>query len=322
MQHPVGYEIVGNRAVIAGFWDGFVQVLSNGFAWSQYLHVILGAWLLGGFFVMGVSAWHLLRGNEKDFFSRSFKLGSSFALVMVLALLVQGHHHGTMVAKDQPTKLAAMEGLWETSSSAPMYVLAWPDEANRRNSLEAIPIPGLLSFLAYGDFSATVKGLNELGPLDFAEFQARTGYDPEKAVVTMADGTSLVRPLTPDSAIPPVLISFLSFRLMLLLAGIFLILAVLAFINRDKIGERPLLARLLLWSIPLPYICLMAGWTLAEVGRQPWLVYKLMTTTQGISAVPASSVGLSLAVFITVYSLLGAINIYLLRKYAIKGPAV
>jgi cytochrome d ubiquinol oxidase subunit I len=322
MQHPVGYEIVGNRAVIAGFWDGFVQVLSNGFAWSQYLHVILGSWLLGGFFVMGVSAWHLLRNNEKDFFSRSFKLGSSFALVMVLALLVQGHHHGTMVAKDQPAKLAAMEGLWETSSSAPMYVLAWPDEANRRNSLEAIPIPGLLSFLAYGDFSATVKGLNELGPLDFAEFQARTGYDPEKAVVTMADGTSLVRPLTPDSAIPPVLLSFLSFRLMLLLAGIFLILAVLAFINRDKIGERPLLARLLLWSIPLPYICLMAGWTLAEVGRQPWLVYKLMTTTQGISAVPASSVGLSLAVFITVYSLLGAINIYLLRKYAIKGPAI
>lgn len=240
---------------------------------------------------------------------------------MVLALLVQGHHHGTMVAKDQPAKLAAMEGLWETSSAAPMYVLAWPDEANRRNSLEAIPIPGLLSFLAYGDFSATVKGLNELGPLDFAEFQARTGYDPEKPIVTMADGTSLTRPLTPENAIPPVLISFLSFRLMLLFAGIFLILAVIAFLNRDRIAERPLLARLLLCNIPLPYLCLMAGWTLAEVGRQPWLVYKLMTTTQGISPVPASSVGLSLAVFITVYSLLGAINVYLLRKYAIKGPA-
>jgi cytochrome d ubiquinol oxidase subunit I len=286
----------------------------------MFFHTILGAWVLGGFFVLGVSAWHLRRGNERDFFQRSFKLASGFTLIMALLLVVQGHSHGMQVAREQPAKLAAMESHWETSSSVPMYLLTWPDEKNKRNYFEALPSPGLLSFLSFGNFSAEVKGLNDIGPKDFAEFKAKTGYDPDKPVVVMADGTAVVRPLTPEDAIPPVLLTFLSFRTMVGLGCMFILLAMLAFIYRDKIGEKPLLARALLWNIPLPYVALMAGWSVAEVGRQPWLVYKLMATVQGISAVPGSSVVISLAAFILVYSLLGAINFYLLRKFAIKGP--
>ena len=320
MQHPVGYEIVGNRAVIAGFREGFLKVISNGFAWNMYCHTLLGAWLLSGFFVMGISAWHLARGNEKDFFGKSFKLAAPLTLAAAVLLLLQGHINGVVVAKHQPAKFAAMEAHWETSTAVPMYLLVWPDQENKRNAIELFPIPGLVSLLAFGDIDAEVKGLNEIAPRDFAEFQAKTNYDPQKPVAILPDGSPLIRPLTSENAIPPVLLTFLSFRLMVGLGFFFILLSALAYIYREKIAENPWLARLLAWNIPLPYIALMAGWAVAEVGRQPWLVYKLMTTSQGVSSVPASLVGISLLAFILVYALLGATDIYLLRKFAIQGP--
>lgn len=316
MQNPRGFAIEGGRAVLTSF----TEVITNPFAWSQFLHTVLSAWLLAGFFVLGIAAWHLIRKNEVDFFTRSFKLAAGFSLALIVILLVQSHNHGTVVAKYQPTKLAAMEAHWETASSVPMYLIVVPDEANRKNSVELLPLPGLLSFLAYTDFSAEVKGLNELGPKDYKEFVTRTGYDPQKPVVSMADGSEVVRPLYEKDAIPPVLLTFLSFRLMVALGGIFLIMAILAFVWRNSMTERPGFGKLLIWHIPLPYIAIMAGWMLAEVGRQPWIVYKLMATVQAISPVPTSSVAVSLVAFILIYALLGVTNIYLIRKYALKGP--
>ncbi len=318
MQNPVGFDIINGKAQLTSFFE----VVSNGFAWSQYFHTIFASWMLAGFFVLGVSAWHLVRKNEFDFFSRSFNMAAVFTLVLAIAVAVQGHSHGMAVARDQPAKLAAMESHWETGSNVPMYLLVLPDEANKKNSVELLPIPGMLSFLAYGNFSAEVKGLKELGPADFAEFQKKTGYDPNAPVMTGADGKPLIMPLKPEDAIPPVLLTFLSFRFMVGLGTLFPLLAIGAFFWRKSIGERPRFARLLTWIIPLPYLAIMAGWMLAEVGRQPWIVYKLMLTTQGISPVPASNVGISLAAFILIYSILGVIDIYLLRKYARKGPAV
>jgi cytochrome d ubiquinol oxidase subunit I len=137
----------------------------------------------------------------------------------------------------------------------------------------------------------------------------------------MADGEKIERPMKPENAIPPVMLTFASFRVMAGLGVLFPLIALLAFVWRGAIAERPRFARFLTWMIPIPYIAIMAGWTVAEVGRQPWIVYKLMLTAQGISSVPASSVLLSLVAFIVVYSLLGVLDIYLLRKYAQKGPA-
>lgn len=316
MQNPVGSEFIDGRAILTDF----VAVISNPFAWSMFFHTILASWMLGGFFVLGISAWHLVRKNEIDFFTRSFNMAAVWTLFFALAVAIQGHSHGMTITKYQPTKLAAMESHWKTSKSAPMYLLVLPDEANKRNYFELLPVPGMLSFLAYGDFNAEVKGLNELAPRDFAEFQERTGYDPDAPVAVMADGEAILRPLEPEDAMPPVLVTFLSFRLMVGLGTLFPILAILAFVWRKSIADRPGFTRILLYTIPLPYICIMAGWTVAEVGRQPWIVNKLMLTVQGISAVPASSVALSLGAFIVIYGLLGLLDIYLLRKYAIKGP--
>ena len=318
MQNPVGFEIAEGRAVLANF----TEVISNPFAWGQFFHTVAASWMLGGFFVLGISAWHLVRKNEVDFFTRSYNLAAIFTLVMAIAVAVQGHQHGMTVAKLQPTKLAAMESHWETGTNVPMYLLVIPNEAERRNSVEMFPIPGMLSFLAFGNFDAEVKGINESSKADFAEFVALTGYDAETALpdAVLSDGRVIKKVLTADNAIPPVLLTFLSFRLMVGLGTLFPLLAIGAFFWRKTIGERSGFARILVYTIPLPYIAIMAGWSVAEVGRQPWIVYKMMATTQAVSPVLPESVMTSLVAFILVYSLLGVADIFLLRKYARKGP--
>lgn len=282
MQHPVGYVIRNGRAEL----ENFFAVLTNPYAWGQYFHTISSGWLLAGFFVLGISAWHLLRKNEIDLFKASVKFAAPFTLILALAVAVFGHHQGNNVALYQPAKLAAMESHWETTTNAPMVALVWPDQENGKNAVEAIEIPGLLSFLAFNDFNAEVKGLNDFAKED----------------------------------IPPVLTTFLSFRLMVGMGGLFILLAFLAWKKREDLASNPLLCKALTYAIPLPYIAIMAGWMLAEVGRQPWIVYSLMRTSDAVSPVPSSSVAISLLSFIVVYSVLGILDIYLLIKYARKGP--
>jgi cytochrome d ubiquinol oxidase subunit I len=181
-----------------------------------------------------------------------------------------------------------MEAHWETAQPAGMSLLLWPDEANERNSVEALTIPGLLSLLAFNDPSAEVKGLKAF----------------------------------PKDERPPVLLTFLSFRLMIALGTLFPILGVLAWFWSHKAEEKRRFLRLLPWVIPLPYFAIWAGWMLAEVGRQPWIVYRVMRTSDAVSPTLSSTqVALSLAAFIVVYGLLGAVCIYLLQKFARQGPA-
>ncbi len=283
MQHPVGFEVVDGRAVLTDF----PAVLTNPYAWGQFLHTIAAAWVLAGFFMIGVSAWHLARKNEVGFFSRSMNIAAPFTLVMVLVLAGLGHMQGQLMSRYQPAKLAAMESHWNTQTWAPIYLLTWPDSAGNGNAVEALPIPGVLSFMAYNSFSAEVRGLNDFAPGDR----------------------------------PPVLITFLSFRLMVGLGTLFVLLALGAWLYRKRLGEKPWVAKVLVWTVPLPYIAIMAGWTLAEVGRQPWIVYGQLRTSAAASPIPQSSVALSLAAFLLVYTLLGLAAVYLLRKYACKGPA-
>jgi cytochrome d ubiquinol oxidase subunit I len=283
MQHPVGYVLRNGRAEL----DDFIAIITQKWAVLEFVHTLSGAYVLAAFFVMGISAWHLIRGNELSFFRKSFRLAALFALIFSLFLAVNGDLSGKEVAQKQPAKLAAMESLWETTKAAPMYLLQWPDEANERNLVEAIPIPGALSFLAFGDFSAEVKGLKAF----------------------------------PKEDRPPVLLSFISFRLMVGLGTLFILLAIWAWWKRKAPEDNPLLMRILPWVIPLPYLANEMGWMLAEVGRQPWIVYGLMRTSDAVSPIAVSQVGTTLVAFILVYGLLGAVAVYLMMKYARKGPA-
>ena len=284
MQHPVGYVIneAAGRAELSNFWD----VVFNGYAWGMFAHTVLASWALGGFFVLGVSAWHLLRKSDTDFFRASFKMIAPYTLILTIILCLSGDQQGKAVAEYQPAKLAAMESHWETARDVPFYLLVWPDPDNERNSVQALGIPGLLSWIAYEHTDAEVKGLKDF----------------------------------PKEDRPPVTPVFWSFRLMVALGMLFLLLSLAATLQRKR--EMPCrgLLKALVWNIPLPYISIMLGWAVAEIGRQPWIVHGLMRTTDAVSPVPAENVAISLGAFIVVYSLLGVLDIYLLRKYAIKGP--
>jgi cytochrome bd ubiquinol oxidase subunit I len=282
MQHPVGYVIRNGRAEL----ESFTAVVFQGWAALTFVHTVSAAYILSAFFVMGISAYHLLKKQHIDFFTRSFRIALGIGLIFSLVEVVEGHLHGADLSEKQPTKLAAMEAHWETSTQAPVYMFAIPDEKNERNLVEIIPIPGLLSFLAKHDPKAEVKGLKAFPPADR----------------------------------PPVLINFIAFKLMIGLGVYFALIALYGWVRRNRLTESPGLLKLMVLSIPLPYVAAEAGWVLAEVGRQPWIVYGLMRTSDAASPVAGSQVLMSLVAFIVVYGVLGCLGFYLMAKHAMKGP--
>jgi cytochrome d ubiquinol oxidase subunit I len=282
MQHPVGFTLRNGRAELTDF----LAIVTQPFAIQQFFHTVSGAYILAGFFVMGISAYHLLRRQNLAFFTKSFRLALTFALIFSLAEIVQGHIHGAEVAKIQPTKLAAMESLWQTQADAPMYLFLIPDAAHERNAVEIGKIPGALSLLAYHSASATVKGLKDF----------------------------------PKDERPPVALTFVAFRVMVGLGVLFVLLTVMGWFKRQKLADSPGYLKLMLYAMPLPYIALQAGWMVTEVGRQPWIVYGLMKTSDAVSPIAASQVGVTLGAFILVYSLLGVLAFYLMSKFARLGP--
>jgi cytochrome d ubiquinol oxidase subunit I len=282
MQHPVGFTIRNGRAELTDF----LAIVTQPFAIQQFFHTVSGAYILAGFFVMGVSAYHLRRRQHLGFFTKSFRLALIFALIFSLAEIVQGHIHGGEVAKIQPTKLAAMESQWETQAGAPMWLFLIPDEKNERNLVEFGRIPGALSLLAFHSSQATVKGLKDF----------------------------------PKDERPPVALTFVAFRVMVGLGFLFALLTVVGWFKRNQLAESPGFLKVMLYAMPLPYIALQAGWIVTEVGRQPWIVYGLMKTGDAVSPLATSQVGVTLGAFILVYSLLGAAAFFLMGRYARLGP--
>jgi cytochrome d ubiquinol oxidase subunit I len=283
MQHPVGYTIRDGRAELT---DLSAAIFSK-FAILEFLHTISSGYILSAFFVMGISSYHLLKKQHIEFFARSFKIALVFGLVFSFFEVIEGDLHGADVAKTQPAKMAAMECHWETKSQAPVFLFAWPDEENERNSIEIGAIPGLLSFLAFKNFDAEVIGLKEF----------------------------------PKDERPNVLITSMAFKIMVGLGTLFCLLTLVGWFLRDRLLEYPLFLKIMMFSIPLPYIAASMGWIVTEVGRQPWIVYGLMKTQDAVSPVSAIQVFTSLAAFILVYGLLGVIGFYLIAKNASKGPA-
>lgn len=282
MQQPVGYTIRNGRAELVSF----AQVVTNKFALLEIVHTIGAACLLSAFFVMGISAYHLLRKQHTQVFVRSFRLALVFGLIFSIFTVVNGDWHAVHVTEVQPAKLAAMEAHWNTSARAPIHLFAIPDAKNETNRFEWGTIPGLLSLLGRHDINATIIGLKDI----------------------------------PRNERPPVLPTFLSFRLMVALGTLFPILMIWGWFRRNKLMESPFYLKVMLFAIPLPYIAIEAGWLLAEIGRQPWIVYGLLKTPDAASPVSVVQVFLSLAGFIVVYGLLGGIGFYLMAKTARKGP--
>lgn len=282
MQSPVGYTLREGRAELVDF----VAVVTQKFAVVKFIHTATAAYTLAAFFVMGISAYHLRRRRHVEFFTRSFRTALPFGLAASLVVFILGDLNGVVVAEKQPTKLAAMESLWETQKRAPVYLFAWPDEENGRNAVEFGAIPGLLSLLTKHDIDAEIKGLGDF----------------------------------PADERPPVLLTSFAFKGMVGLGVVFILLSGYGMLRRRRLLESPGYLKIMLYAIPLPYLATQLGWLVTEVGRQPWIVYGLIRTENAVSPIAASQAALSLAGFVVVYTLLGAAGFSLIAKYARKGP--
>ncbi|MEW6348354.1 MAG: cytochrome ubiquinol oxidase subunit I [Thermodesulfobacteriota bacterium] len=282
MQHPVGYVLKDGRAEL----NDFIAIVTQPFAILTYLHATFAGYIVAGFFVMGISAYHILRKHEVRFFTRSFRLALVWSLIFAVGNIGVGDLHGKLMAEAQPSKLAAVESIWNTEKGADFYLLLIPDEANERNSVELFGIPKFLSLLALGDWNAEIKGLKSW----------------------------------PKEDRPPVAMTFWAFRLMVGLGFFFVLLSIVGMWRRNKLESSPLYLKTMMYAIPLPYLAAECGWIVTEVGRQPWIVYGVMKTSQAVSPVAASQVAISLVAFIVVYSLLGLAAFVLMAKFAGKGP--
>jgi cytochrome d ubiquinol oxidase subunit I len=286
MQTPAGYtfnEALG-RAELTDFW----AAVFNPSTMPRYVHTVVASLVTGSFFVMGISAVFLLRRRHEPFARSSFRIALVLAAVSSFLQAGTGHWHAVQVAKTQPAKLAAVEGLFETRRGAPLLLFGVPDHDEERVAY-AVEIPKALSWVAFGDGDAEVKGLEEF----------------------------------PKDEWPPLALTFYPFHLMVVLGFAFIGLTLLGLflLWRKRLFD----SRWYLWlaalALPLPILVNELGWITAEVGRQPWIVQGLLKTRDAISPnVDAGAIVFSLAMFGTLYLLLFLCWVYVLRRMVRKGP--
>ncbi len=295
MQQPVGYVLRNGRAEM----KSFLELATNPHVLLQWPHVFTSAVATAGFFVAGISAWHLARKSRSaELFRTSFRWGVVYGLIGIVAVMAVGHAQAQHMVKVQPMKMAAAEALWDSADPAPLSLFTINDTANHKEKF-AIKIPGLLSFLAYNSFSGEVKGINDIQ----REYEAAYG---------------------PGDYIPPVTLSYWTFRIMVGAGTLMFLLALWSLFasGGGKTPSSPLLLKAMTWAIALPFIANSTGWIFTEIARQPWIVFGLQKVADGVSnTVPAGNVAFSLVAFTLLYAVLMVFDVKLLTRYGKQDPA-
>jgi cytochrome bd ubiquinol oxidase subunit I len=286
-QTPAGYHIINNsgflRAEITDFW----AMVFNPSSADRLMHTLSGAWLTGAFLVLSVSAYYILKNRHHDFAIKSIKIALSLAVFASLFQLFTGHRSAAGISMNQPAKLAAFEGHYNTSP-APLYLFGWVNDKEQKVNF-GIAIPGMLSYLIHGDTQKPVKGLNEFSPEDR----------------------------------PPVNLVFQSYHLMVAtgMALIGISILSLLLLRKGALFRSTLMLKVLVISVLLPQFANQLGWISAEVGRQPWIVYNLLRTKDALSkSVTSGEVIFSLVLFTLIYALLFVLFIFLLDRKIKHGP--
>ncbi len=295
MQQPVGYAIVGGRAQLTDFG----ALITNPNIITQYPHVITSGVVTAAFFIMGISAYHLLRQSyDQEAFWRSFRIAAVAAIIGSILVILVGHAQTQHIAQSQPMKMAALEALVQSEDPASFSLFSIvQQDGSEVSELVAIRIPAVLSFLTYNRFSGEVRGIRDIQ----AEYTTRFG---------------------PDDYVPPVMLIYFTFRIMVGAGFLLALLALIAVILvwRGSVERAPFFLKVLIPAIGLPYIANTAGWLLTEMGRQPWIVYGLQKTKDAISpAVTPGMLVFSLLLFTLVYGGLMIADIYLLARFAKQG---
>ncbi|NBD95086.1 MAG: cytochrome ubiquinol oxidase subunit I [Gammaproteobacteria bacterium] len=285
MQTPAGVDIVEGAVKITS-WG---EAIFNSSLPYRFAHMALASFITGGFVVAGVSAWYLLRDRHRKSSLTALKMSLLMLAVATPLQLFVGDLHGLNTLEEQPVKVAAMEGHWETKQGAPLILFGIPDGQAEKNHFE-IGIPRLGSLILTHSLDGEVQGLKSVPPEDR----------------------------------PPVAIVFWSFRVMVGLGVVFIAVSILGAVQllRGRLEASPRLLRVISWMIPLPFVAVLAGWFVTEVGRQPWIIYGIMRASDAVT--PSLSGWMVLATligYIAVYATVFTAGITYLRRVVLAGPA-
>ncbi len=338
MQHPVG--MVFNPDTVRNEMVDFWAVVSNPVAVSKFFHSVLCGWMTGAVVVIGISSWYLLRRREQRFALGSIRVAAVVGIVGTVALMFSGDRSAVHVAEYQPMKLAAAEGLQRGGARAPFSIVP------------GVEIPGMLSFLATGDFDGHVPGIQDIldGYVDgngtrhpsaaemmargdtalsaFRTYREAKGSDPELAAAARATlmenagyfGYGYIS--SEEELVPPVGLVYWAFRVMVGLGCFLLLVMILAFyyVRRETLEKNRWFLWICVLSIPLVYLSGQAGWIVAEVGRQPWAIQGLLPVKAGVSSVSVGAVQTTFFLFLGIFTLFLAIEIRILIRTIRKGP--
>lgn len=353
MQYPIGahFNINTMRMELSSFSDIFF----NPVAQVKFVHTVASGYVTGAIFVLAISSYYLLKKHDIAFARRSFAIAAGFGLASILSVIVLGDESGYTVGEVQKTKLAAIEGEWETATPPAAFTLfGIPNDKEKRMDY-AVKIPYMLGIIATRSIDKPVIGLNDIvkeheqkiqdgikahkvleeikktkTPSDkllkeFKELEPHLGYG-----LLLKKYTSNIHEASPEhikeaaaNSVPKVAPLFWSFRIMVFSGFLMLLLFILAFYYNIKgqLQQRKWLLRFALYSLPLPWIAAESGWIVAEYGRQPWAIAEILPTYMGVSSVSSNQVWMSLLGFVLFYTILLVADFILLVKYARKGPS-
>ncbi len=305
MQNPVGYQMAadGSRAELVDFWG----MLTNPVALAAFPHTIFSGWMFAAMVVVAVSAWHLARGRNVELMRAPLRFGLWSTVVSFVLVAIAGDQLSLVMVATQPMKMAAAEATFNTvcgaDASFSIFTLGTPDGTSE---LFSIRVPFLLSILSTHSLDGCVEGINDLNMMYSQEMFPQ-----------FADQV--------DGNFAPVLwVTYWAFRWMIALGGLAALVSVVGLWVTRKNAKRavaPWMWRVAIWAAPLPLLGSLVGWVFTEMGRQPWIVFGLMLTEDGVSpSVPGWSVLISLVAFTAIYATLAVVEFGLIKKYAQKGP--
>jgi cytochrome bd ubiquinol oxidase subunit I len=352
MQYPVGTHF--NMETMRMELSSLSQVFFNPVAQVKFVHTVASGYVTGTVFVLGISAYYLLKGRDLAFARRSFAVAAGFGLASILSVIVLGDESGYSIGEVQKAKLAAIEGMWETEAPPAAFTLfGWPNDKTQTTSY-AVKIPYMLGIIATRSIDTPILGLKDL--IKQNEGRVRKGILAYNAMQKLRKGEKdlntldqfeqtkqylgyglLLKRYTSDltnateeqilqaaqASVPKSWLLFWTFRIMVGAGMLMLILFILAFYYNAKrnVEKKRWLLKFAILCMPLPWIAAECGWIVAEYGRQPWAIAEILPTFLGVSSVSATQVLSSLSALILLYTGLLVIELYLMFKYARLGPS-
>ncbi len=351
MQDPQGAAF--NPITMRMELNSLQQLIFNPDAQSKFVHTSIAGYVTAAIFVAGVSAWYMLRKRHLELAKRSFRMAALYGVLATMGVITLGDALGFVAAHAQPTKLAAMEGLWKTEPGPmPFNLIAFPDQALQENKGE-VQVPYLLSLLVTHSLDGSMDGFDTLqkqaaqrvengipavqalqdlsrNPHDADALMQFKAHEPDLGYGFLAQRyapdigaitPSQVQQAAKDS-IPPVAAVFWSFRFMVGFGLLMLAFFVLAMIYtmRNQVQEKRWFLTAAVWMIPVPFLANEAGWLVAELGRQPWTVFGVLPTWMSVSSHSVGYMAFSLAGFVLLYSIFIAVEMYLMVRSIRQGP--